>query len=62
MPKTREERIFFLVGNTLNIIAATMDEEDTQTIYDSLHNLDTDTTHLIAENNKQVKTNSELQE
>lgn len=49
------------MGSTLKIISGTMDEEDRQQIMESLRTLNTDTSNLIDENNKQVRINKELQ-
>lgn len=62
MPRNRNKRgLINLVGKTLKFIAGTMDSEDEEMIINSLQNLNSDTTHLIEENNKQVKINKELQ-
>lgn len=62
-PKIRNKRgLIDLLGKTLKVIAGTMDSEDEKAIYNALHNLDTENTELINENNKQIKINKELQE
>lgn len=63
VPKNRNKRgLVDLLGKTLKVIAGTMDSEDEKEIFNALQNLNEDTTHLIEENNKQVRINRELQE